>query len=389
MTTYGEMVDRTRDAGFGPEPKRRIMLGTYALAAGYYDAFYGQAQKVRTLLIREHREALDGFDAIVTPTSPDRRLPDRRQGGRSARDVRVRPAHDPVLPRRAARASSIPCGLSEGLPVGLQLIGRQFGENGLFRVGHALEQAIGFDSGACRLGCAATSGSSRVPEREIWEPVIGLEIHVQLKTRTKMFCRCPVGFGAGENTQTCPVCLGFPGALPVMNRRAIEWTIKLGLALDCAIARARRVRAEELLLPGSARRGIRSHSTIYRLAINGKVLLPTAEGDRVIGIVRAHLEEDAAKTVHVGGALGPDRRRRLVARRLQPRRYAAGRDRDRARHPLGGRGEAVPPAPAPDDRRARDLRCGDGEGNAARRRQRLGASGRLGRAPHAHARSRT
>ena len=68
--TYDEMVDRTRDEGFGPEPKRRIMLGTYALAAGYYDAFYGQAQKVRTLLIREHRDALDGFDAIVTPTSP-------------------------------------------------------------------------------------------------------------------------------------------------------------------------------------------------------------------------------------------------------------------------------------------------------------------------------
>ena len=68
-----------------------------------------------------------------------------------------------------------------------------------------------------------------------WEPVIGLEIHVQLKTRTKMFCRCAAGFGAGENTQTCPVCLGFPGALPVMNRRAIEWTIKLGLALDCEI----------------------------------------------------------------------------------------------------------------------------------------------------------
>ena len=69
-----------------------------------------------------------------------------------------------------------------------------------------------------------------------WEPVIGLEIHVQLKTRTKMFCRCPAGFGAGENTQTCPVCLGFPGALPVPNRVAIEWVVKLGLALGCEIA---------------------------------------------------------------------------------------------------------------------------------------------------------
>ena len=69
-----------------------------------------------------------------------------------------------------------------------------------------------------------------------WEAVIGLEIHVQLKTETKMFCRCRNGFGGGPNTQTCPVCLGFPGALPVPNRRAIEETVKLGLALDCEIA---------------------------------------------------------------------------------------------------------------------------------------------------------
>ena len=81
--TYGEMVERTRDDGLRPEPKRRIMLGTYALSAGYYDAFYGQAQKVRTLLIREHRDALDGIDAIVTPDVADGRVPDRRQGGGS------------------------------------------------------------------------------------------------------------------------------------------------------------------------------------------------------------------------------------------------------------------------------------------------------------------
>ena len=69
-----------------------------------------------------------------------------------------------------------------------------------------------------------------------WEPVIGLEIHVQLKTRTKMFCRCEVAYLEPENTRTCPVCLGHPGSLPVPNRRAIEWTIKLGIALGCDIA---------------------------------------------------------------------------------------------------------------------------------------------------------
>jgi aspartyl-tRNA(Asn)/glutamyl-tRNA(Gln) amidotransferase subunit B len=136
-----------------------------------------------------------------------------------------------------------------------------------------------------------------------WEPVIGLEIHVHLKTQTKMFCRCPVGFGAGENTQTCPVCLGFPGALPVMNRRAIEWTIKLGLALDCEIA-GQAVFARKHYPYPDLPKGYQISQYDLPSCINGKVLLPTADGDRVIGIVRAHLEEDAAKTVHVGGRSG-------------------------------------------------------------------------------------
>ena len=136
-----------------------------------------------------------------------------------------------------------------------------------------------------------------------WEPVIGLEIHVQLKTRTKMFCRCAVGFGAGENTQTCPVCLGFPGALPVMNRRAIEWTIKLGLALDCEISEHAVFARKNYFYPDLPK-GYQISQYDLPSCTNGKVLLPTAEGDRVIGIVRAHLEEDAAKTVHVGGRTG-------------------------------------------------------------------------------------
>ncbi len=136
-----------------------------------------------------------------------------------------------------------------------------------------------------------------------WEPVIGLEIHVQLKTRTKMFCRCAVGFGAGENTQTCPVCLGFPGALPVMNRRAIEWTIELGLALDCTIAELAVFARKNYFYPDLPK-GYQISQYDLPSCINGRVILPTAEGDRVIGVERAHLEEDAAKTVHVGGRTG-------------------------------------------------------------------------------------
>ena len=148
--TYREMVERTRDEGFGDEPKRRIMIGTYALSAGYYDAYYGQAQKVRTLLIREHREALERFDVIATPTSPTVAF---HVGDKASDPLAMYACDVMTIPSCLAGLPglNIPSGLSEGLPVGLQLIGRQFGENTLFRAGHALEQALGFDTVPARL----------------------------------------------------------------------------------------------------------------------------------------------------------------------------------------------------------------------------------------------
>jgi aspartyl-tRNA(Asn)/glutamyl-tRNA(Gln) amidotransferase subunit A len=143
--TFREMVEATRDAGFGDEPKRRIMLGTYALSAGYYEAYYGQAQKVRTLIIREHAAAFERFDVLVSPTSPTVafRLGEKIQDPLAmyAADLLTIPSNMAGLP-----GLNIPCGLSQGLPVGLQLIGPQFSENTLFRTGHALERALGFDT---------------------------------------------------------------------------------------------------------------------------------------------------------------------------------------------------------------------------------------------------
>jgi aspartyl-tRNA(Asn)/glutamyl-tRNA(Gln) amidotransferase subunit A len=142
---YYEMVARTRDAGFGDEPKRRIMLGTYALSAGYYEAYYGQAQKVRTVIAREFDAAFERFDVLVSPTSPTVafKIGEKAQSPLAMylTDVLTIPPNMAGLP-----GLSIPCGLSEGLPVGLQLIGAQFAENTLFRTGHALERAIGFDT---------------------------------------------------------------------------------------------------------------------------------------------------------------------------------------------------------------------------------------------------
>jgi aspartyl-tRNA(Asn)/glutamyl-tRNA(Gln) amidotransferase subunit A len=141
---YAEMVERTRDAGFGDEPKRRIMLGTYALSAGYFDAFYGQAQKVRTVIAREHAAAFERFDLLVSPTSPTVAF---RLGEKAANPLAMYLSDLLTIPSCMAGLPglSIPCGLSDGLPVGLQLIGPQFAENTLFRAGHALELALGFD----------------------------------------------------------------------------------------------------------------------------------------------------------------------------------------------------------------------------------------------------
>ena len=138
------LYGRTRDQGFGDEPKRRIMLGTYALSAGYYDAYYGQAQKVCTLIRREHAEVFQKFDLIVSPTSPTIAF---RFGEKAANPLSMYLSDIFTIPSCMAGLPglNIPCGLSEGMPVGLQLIGPQFAENTLFRAGHALEQALGFD----------------------------------------------------------------------------------------------------------------------------------------------------------------------------------------------------------------------------------------------------
>jgi aspartyl-tRNA(Asn)/glutamyl-tRNA(Gln) amidotransferase subunit B len=136
-----------------------------------------------------------------------------------------------------------------------------------------------------------------------WEPVVGLEIHVQLKTRTKMFCRCENGFATAPNTQTCPVCLAFPGALPTPNETAVEWTLKLGLALGCEIAQRALFHRKHYPYPDLPK-GYQISQYDEPLCTEGTFVVPGPDGDFEVGIVRAHLEEDAAKTIHVGGATG-------------------------------------------------------------------------------------
>ncbi len=138
-----QVMARTRAAGFGAETTRRIMLGTYALSAGYYDAYYGRAQRVRTLVRRDFDRAFAEVDLIASPTSPTVafRIGERADDPLAmyVSDICTIPANLAGLP-----AISIPCGLSEGLPVGFQLIGPAFSENRMLEAAHALEGAIGF-----------------------------------------------------------------------------------------------------------------------------------------------------------------------------------------------------------------------------------------------------
>ncbi|HEV2062772.1 MAG TPA: Asp-tRNA(Asn)/Glu-tRNA(Gln) amidotransferase subunit GatA [Solirubrobacteraceae bacterium] len=143
------MYTRTRHDGFGAEVKRRIMLGTYALSSGYYDAYYGRAQQVRTKIADDFRAAFERFDFVVTPTSPGVAF----ELGAKTDDPWAMYLNDyctvPV-PLAGLPAISIPSGLSEGLPVGFQIIGGAFSENRILDAAYALEQAIGFDGSAGR-----------------------------------------------------------------------------------------------------------------------------------------------------------------------------------------------------------------------------------------------
>jgi aspartyl-tRNA(Asn)/glutamyl-tRNA(Gln) amidotransferase subunit A len=143
--TLKEMYSQTRDQGFGAEVKRRIMLGTYALSAGYYDQYYGKAQKVRSLIERDFREAFARCDVIATPTAP---TPAFKLGEKAddPLEMYLSDIYTITANLSGVPAVSLPCGLSSsGLPIGVQLIGKQFDEAGLLRAAHNLERALGLD----------------------------------------------------------------------------------------------------------------------------------------------------------------------------------------------------------------------------------------------------
>jgi aspartyl-tRNA(Asn)/glutamyl-tRNA(Gln) amidotransferase subunit B len=138
---------------------------------------------------------------------------------------------------------------------------------------------------------------------EKFDPVLGLEVHVELNTETKMFCGCPTTFGGDPNSQVCPVCLGLPGSLPVVNAKAVESAIRIGLALNCSIAPWSRFARKNYFYPDMPK-NYQISQYDEPIAVNGYLDVEVDGQTYRIGIERAHMEEDTGKSLHMGGATG-------------------------------------------------------------------------------------
>ncbi len=309
-----DVMRATRDAGFGDEVKRRIILGTYALSSGYYDAYYGQAQKVRTLITRDFDAAFEQADVLVSPTAPTTAF---KMGEKIddplamyLNDLATIPANLSGVP-----GISVPSGLADedGLPAGIQILAPALADDRVYRVGAALEALLDQKLGrpAARPGPRSSKERPAMTETLVafdevlaaYDPALGPRGPRRAQHRTKMFCGCPAVFGGEPNTQVCPTCLGLPGAMPVVNGKAVESAIRIGLALNCEIAEWCRFARKNYFYPDMPK-NFQTSQYDEPICFDGYMDVELDDGTFRVEIERAHMEEDTGKSLHIGGATG-------------------------------------------------------------------------------------
>ncbi len=295
-----DMYAATRAAGFGPEVKRRIMIGTYVLSAGFYDAYYTQAQKVRTLISRDFTEAFKQCDVILTPTAPSAAF---ALGEKSAdplemylNDVFSVPASLAGLP-----AMSVPAGLNrEGLPLGPAPHRAALRRAGRAQCG-AGDRAEGRFRGAGRTGGGKMSSYRIQGMTGEWEVVIGLEVHAQITTKSKLFSGAATAFGAEPNAQVSLVDAAMPGMLPVPNRECIRQAVRTGMAIEAQINKWSRFDRKNYFY-ADLPQGYQISQLYHPLVGEGQIDISpddkNPDATKTIGIERIHVEQDAGKLMH-------------------------------------------------------------------------------------------
>jgi aspartyl-tRNA(Asn)/glutamyl-tRNA(Gln) amidotransferase subunit B len=229
-------------------------------------------------------------DVLLGPTTPTTAFP---LGEKTGDPLTMYLSDVCTIPSNLAGhpAISVPFGTGDdGLPIGVQLLGPALSEGTMLKVAAVVEAA------APVAGHAGAGRGSHIV-RPGWEMVIGLEVHCELKTATKLFCGCPNMFGDEPNTNICPVCLGLPGSLPVINQKAVELAMAIGTALNCEI-RPSTFHRKNYFYPDQAK-DYQISQYDEPINVNGHLDLP--DGSRV-GIERAHMEEDTGKTTHAGSS---------------------------------------------------------------------------------------
>ena len=217
------MYEETRAQGFGAEVKRRIMLGTYALSSGYYEAYYGRAQRVRTKIAEDFSKAFERFDFVVTPTSPTVAF----KLGAKTDDPLAMYMNDYCtvpMPLAGIPAISIPAGVAQPdgggpeLPVGFQIAGPAFSDSAMLDAAQrSRARSASAANGERRSGLMAPD-RIRAGDR-------ARDPRPALAPRRRCSAAAPLSFGDEPNVHTCPVCLGHPGSLPTINEQAIRYAL--------------------------------------------------------------------------------------------------------------------------------------------------------------------